>query len=302
MTRHRTRSCVLRERKTGFVDIFRTSPAENVCPNFYVLTHANGCTFAPLCDYCYLKSSLWFLPTPEAFSNTDRLVDEVRAWIGLDNLESYVLNSGNLSDSLTFEARRPLMGRLVELFRSEAEAAGRPHTLLLVTKGGTEECRGLLDTPPCRNVVVSFSVNSPEAAAALERGAAPVAERLTAARCLKQAGWRLRIRIDPMIRGYDYDSLIAEVRQLAPERITVGALRAEPNLLRHVNHGLFADLVPAADPKGYARYPLEERLAMFRRATEALAAVCPMGLCEEPEAVWKALGLDVEAKACNCGS
>jgi len=26
-----------------------------------------------------------------------------------------------------------------------------------------------------------------------------------------------------------------------------------------------------------------------------------MGLCEETPAVWKALGLDIEAKTCNCG-
>jgi len=47
-----------------------------------------------------------------------------------------VLNAGNLSDSLCFERDRPLVESLVALFRREAEASGRPHTLLLVTKGG----------------------------------------------------------------------------------------------------------------------------------------------------------------------
>ena len=77
-------------------------------PNFYVLAHADGCTFSPPCTYCYLKSSFWYLGGPRAFSNSDRLFAEVRRWIRRDRLESYVLNTGNLSDSLAFEDRRPL--------------------------------------------------------------------------------------------------------------------------------------------------------------------------------------------------
>lgn len=294
-------SCIaLRERKTPFIEILRTTPPRTVCPNFYLLAHANGCAFQPRCDYCYLKSSLWHLSVDAAFENTERMLADVRSWIARDGLETYVLNAGNLSDSLAFEEVRPMARALIEEFR-EAHAAGRPHTLLLVTKGGLRECRTLLDMPPCQNVIASFSVNSPEVAAAYERGAAAVADRMEAARRLRAAGWRVRIRVDPMFAAHDYAGIIAEVRALAPERVTLGTLRAEPHLLRVVDGGLFAALQRPPEPKGLARYALPVRLALYRAALEGLGGVCPVGLCEETRDVWDALGLDAEAKCCNCG-
>jgi len=289
-----------RTRQTKFVDIFRTTPTDTVCPNFYVLSHANGCTFAPLCAYCYLKSSFWYLAAPQVFTNTRQLLDEARAWLGRDGLESYMLNTGNLSDSLGFEEHRPLIAQLIEIFRAEAEAKGRKHTLLIVTKGGRKECDSLLQSKPCRNVIVSFSVNSPDAARKYESGAATVADRLAAARQLKSMGWRIRMRIDPMIAGFDYEWIVEQVAQLGPERITLGTLRADHSLPRYVNQSLFDELEPPAKAKGLARYPKAVRLALYHPAVKKLKSIAPIGLCEETPDIWDALGLDTDAKQCNC--
>jgi DNA repair photolyase len=288
-----------RKRRTKFVEIFRTTPTDTVCPNFYVLSHANGCTFAPLCEYCYLKSSFWYLAQPQVFTNTGRMLDEVRAWIGTDGLETYMLNTGNLSDSLGFEKHRPLVKQLIELFRNEAQAKGRKHSLLLVTKGGRRECQALLECQPCHNVIVSFSVNSPEAALLYESGAAPIADRIEVARKLKSLGWRVRIRFDPMIAGFDYSWVLDQVAQLGPERVTLGTLRADHRLPRFVSDGLFAELEPPKGAKGLARYPKSTRLALYRSAVQRLPGIT-IGLCEETKDVWEEMGLDTEAKQCNC--
>lgn len=300
MKRRGKRECVMRERKTRFVEIFRTTPTRTVCPNFYVLAHANGCTFSPRCAYCYLKSSFWYLKEQQAFTNIDKMEREVRAWIARDKLESYVLNMGNLSDSFAFEGVRPLVRRLVEVFRDTA--GGRKHALLLVTKGGTRDCSSLFEVEPCRNVIISFSVNNPEAARKYEKGAAPVQDRLQAARRLKAKGWRIRIRIDPMMLGFEYGWIVAQVKRLVPERVTLGSLRAERNLDRFTDNGLFVDLAPVADKRGLARYPKERRLALYRKAVKVLRGLCPIGLCEETPDVWRALGLSTRARSCNCGS
>ena len=294
-------ACELRPRSTAFVDLFRTTPAQTVCPNFYVLCHANGCLFEPNCSYCYLRSSLWHLSRPAAFSNVQEMLRQVRAWIARDGLETYVLNTGNLSDSLAFEDVRPAVSALVELFRREAEAPGRPHELLLVTKGGLAHCGALLDRPPCRNVIVSFSVNSRRAARRHERGAATVPERLAAAAKLMRRGWRVRMRIDPMILGFDYTWVIGRLARLAPERVTLGALRAEAGLLRVLKNPLFEALEPPPAAKAMARYPRAARMDLYRQAVGALAGVCPVALCEETEDVWRELGLDVAGRHCNCG-
>ena len=288
-------------RRSRFVDIFRTTPPKTVCPNFFVLAHANGCAFAPQCSYCYLKSSFRQQREHKAFVNMAALHKQVLRWINRDGLESYVLNSGNLSDSLSFEKMRPLIIDLIDLFRREAEAHNRPHILLLVTKGGLKECGPLLRLPPCRNVVISFSVNNRQAAVRHEAGAATVSSRLQAARQLMRKGWRVRMRIDPMILGYDYVKIIEQVRRLHPERVTLGTLRAEPGLELFVDHHLFDPLVKPEEPGGLARYPLSTRLALYRPAVRRLRAICPVGLCEETRDVWQALGLRWQDKPCNCG-
>ena len=294
-------SCQQRARKSRFIEIFRTTPPKTVCPNFFVLSHANGCAFMPRCRYCYLKSSFWYLSAPLAFSNVDQMVREVEAWIARDELETYILNSGNLSDSLAFEQTRPAMARLVEVFRQKAEAAGRPHSLLLVTKRGLHECRTLLETAPCRNVIVSFSINNDQAAKDHEPGAPPSAERLDAARRLRERGWRLRLRMDPMIEGYDYVETARQVKAARPERVTLGTLRAEAGLLRLGEDGLFDELEKPTEERAMARYPLGRRLALYRQATGVLLPEVPVALCEETLDVWLALGLNPDARACNCG-
>ena len=294
-----TRECTFRERQTRFIELLHKTPPKTVCPNFYLLAHANGCSFSPQCTYCYLKSSLWSMPKPQVFTNVDDMEKQVRAWINRDNMETYMLNLGNLSDSLSFEESRPLIARLVRLFREEAEARGRPHCMLLVTKGGRKQLQGLLEEEACQNVVVSFSVNAADAAAEYERGAASTPERLAALRALKKQGWRIRVRIDPMIRGFDYTGLIAKVKALRPERVTAGSLRAEPNLRRHGNNPLFEGLV---ESKGdlFARYPKEERIAMYQSVAKELLPICDVALCEESPEVWRATGLDPGPKKCNC--
>ena len=91
---------------------------------------------------------------------------------------------------------------------------------------------------------------------------------------MKSRGWRIRMRIDPMIRGFDYRGIAEQVRRLAPERVTLGTLRAEHNLPRYVGNGLFKELEKPADPKALARYPMNVRLALYRQATDVLSKVC----------------------------
>ena len=293
-------ACPKRDWMASIVAPIRTGHVDTVCPNFYVLAHAKGCNFQPQCAYCYLRDTTQYPPGNILNRDPEAMADEVVRWINTDDLLSYVLNTGNLSDSLCFEDLRPAMAGLVELFRVHAEARGRPHTLLLVTKGGLRHCAELLKIAPCRNVIVSFSLNTPAAAAEHEAGAAAPADRLAAAERLLQAGWRVRLRIDPMIQGYDYSELVEQVKQLRPERVTIGALRADGQLVKHVAPDVMAGVAPPHGPDGVWQYPREERLAMYRPVVEALRGTCSIGLCEEWPDIWQALGLPVSEKTCNC--
>lgn len=281
-----------------YLELLHKTPVDTVCPNFYLLDHAHGCNFD--CSYCFLKDPEYAHKRREVFTDKDRLFAELGDWLRRDDLETYLANTGNMADSLTFERERPLWGDLIEFMRENAEKKGRPHCLLVVTKAGPDACAAFFEQQPCRNIIISFSVNSPEAARVHEAGAAEPGDRLRAARRLKELGWRVRIRIDPMIKGFDYGPTIEEVRRLAPERVTLGSLRADPTLLP-VMAGVeaFRELELPADGS-IGRYSVAERLALYRPAVERLRDIASIGLCEETPAVWDALGLDTANKTCNC--
>ena len=288
----------LRERKSRFIRKLYPKPPQTVCPNMYVLDHANGCLFSPQCNYCYLKSTLGHMREHEAFTNVEQMAEEMRHWIARDDLDIYMLNAGTMSDSFSFEEVRPIVVQLVEVFRQYAK--GRPHTLLFLTKGGRRECQPLYSIEPCENVIVSFSVTHPDAARRFEKGAATIEDRLGAARELKALGWRLRMRIDPMFKGYDHTAIAEEVKALEPERVTLGSLRADPNLYRFIHDGTLDELEPPPGEGRPGRYPFEERLALYQQATAVLNGAFPVALCEEEAPMWDALGLDKEARPCNC--
>lgn len=288
----------LRERKSRFIRILYPEPPKTVCPNMYVLAHAAGCLFEPQCSYCYLKSTFGYLDGHEAFTNFDEMEREIRRWIARDDLPTYMLNAGTMCDPFSFEGVRPAAARLVDIFRDAA--CGRPHTLLFVTKGGAAECASLFEIEPCQSAIISFSVTHPEASARFECGAATVEDRLTTAAALKARGWRLRMRIDPMFLGYDHTGVARRVKALDPERVTLGTLRADPDLLRYVRDGTFDALNATPGGKRMARYALEDRLALYRQAIAVIGGQCPIALCEEEEAAWDALGLDKAARPCNC--
>lgn len=281
-----------------FIELLRSTPARTVCPNFYLFDHARGCNFN--CSYCFLRDTEYGRKERRIFTDTDRLFSELRDWIAKDGLETYLANSGNMTDGLSFENERPLWGDLVEFMREHAEKKNRPHTLLVVTKAGLNLCRAFLEHTPCRNIIVSFSINAPDAARDHERGAATTAERIEAARRLRELGWRVRVRLDPMIQGYDYSGVIEDIASVEPERVTLGTLRADPTLIPEVRGVEIFDKLDEPDAESIARYPRDVRMAMYRPAVERLSSICSMGLCEETEDVWLELGLDAANKTCNC--
>lgn len=282
----------------SYIELLRTTPAKTVCPNFYLFDHARGCNFN--CSYCFLRDMEYNRKERRIFDDTERIFTELGEWLAKDNLETYLANTGNMTDSFSYENERPLWGDLIEFMRENAEKKGRPHCLLAVTKAGLSLCGAFLDHKPCRNIIVSFSINAPLAARDHEPGAASTAERLQAAKRLRELGWRVRIRIDPMIKGYDYSGVTAEVAAIRPERVTLGTLRADPTLLPEVRDVDIFKQLEEPEPESIARYPLAERLAMYRSVADKLRNVTTLGLCEETEDVWNALGFDVVNKTCNC--
>jgi len=184
----------------------------------------------------------------------------------------------------------PLLPKALDYFADQ-----KTRSLLLVTKSADTsffEARESLPT-----VIVSFSVNSTPAAKLFEKGAPSPTERLRAAARLKALGWRLRIRLDPIIleTGIEhYEEVCKAIADLDPERVTIGSLRQYPGVHRFSPQAPRVGLEKADD--GRMRYAVEVRSDAYRRIAEWLGF--QPALCKETHIVWKALKW--RFSGCNC--
>lgn len=280
---------ILRERKSSFVSRFE--PHEG-CPGFWKLVLSNGCNFG--CRYCYLRGT--FRGTagpgkPVGFTND---WNQVREQIEQQTPPGTILNTGELADS--FSPRPPLLPDALDYFSAQED-----RTLLLVTKASVAALESLRGRKPSPSIIVSFSVSGETTWKLWEESTPSPLERLKAARLLRQEGWRVRIRIDPItLLSQDSNSQRAGETAIclmatSPwERITVGALRPLPPVYAMLPKGLAADLTKQGERY---RYPLDWRHEVFENIAKCLDF--QPGLCKEPQETWNALGWTNDGR-CNC--
>lgn len=271
----------MRERKSPFVRLFNKTPAGVCCPHFYELILSNGCPYD--CAYCYLRLTFRGNKGPVMFTNP---WERVRAEI--DKSSSGVFSTGELADSLAVIP--PLLWEAVEYFREQK------HKYLLLT---TMSCNVELfrEVKPTPQVIISFSINAPEIAAKYERLAPSPVVRLRAASELLELGWRVRIRLDPVVveGGLEiYRPICREISSIGVERVTVGTLRQYPGLYRFAPDAPRCGLRKALD--GRMRYPVSVRAGVYRAIAEWLGF--EPALCKETDEVWKLLGW--QFRGCNC--
>jgi spore photoproduct lyase len=271
----------VRERKSKFVKLFDKTPESIFCPHFYELVLSNGCPFN--CSYCYLKLTFRGKTNPVLFNND---WSEVQA--ELDAVDHGVFSTGELADSLAVIP--PLLEKAMDYFENQEN-----RYLLLLTKSANIDI--LKHRTPSRQIIASFSVNSMPAAREYEKGPPDPMKRLEAARELKDLGWRVRIRIDPIIleSGLEhYEPVCKSVSELSPEVVTIGTLRQYPGVHRFSKEAPRKGLKRA--PDGRMRYTTQRRIDTYKQISEWLGF--QPALCKEAVKMWEALGWVF--RECNC--
>ena len=264
-----------RRRKGPFVQRPKPAPPGIVEGRYYELVLSNGCPHR--CAYCYLQLTFKGNKEPTLYTNPWSEVQPE-----LDAVRSGVFTTGELADSLAIVP--PLLPAAIDYFSNQST-----RHLFLLTK--STNISVLESFKPCDQVSIGFSVNAPHISARYEHGAPHPYKRLEAAFRLKELGWRVHIRIDPIILEGDfflYNPLCLKIRELEPETISVGTLRSFKNLFKYNPRSPRRSLVPCFD--GRMRYPFQMRLDAYRRIADWLGRI-PY-LTKETERMWKALGWD----------
>jgi spore photoproduct lyase len=271
---------VARPRKSGFIRRF-DGTAGLVCNQFYQLILSNGCPFN--CRYCYLRLTLGGNQGPVIFTNPWLEVERQ-----LEKIPTGVFSTGELADSLAITS--PLLRPAVDYFRRQTDKF-----LFLTTK--STNIKALLEIRPTPQVWISFSVNAVKTWELFEKETPHPDERLAAAWRLKEAGWRVRIRIDPVIPEVGighYREVAQKVSALAPERVTVGLLKHFPRLPRGRREEPWKQL--AESPNGIKRYPMHLKAGILTSLADWLGF--QPAICRETPDLWEKLGW--KSHGCNC--
>lgn len=273
-----------RKRKSPFVKEFVNKYPKIVCPGFYELVLSNGCGYD--CDYCYLKGT---------FRGNVFYTDFTNPWSQikkeLDESGEGVYNTGELSDSLIYLPTN--FTKVMGYFHRQIDKF-----LLLVTKSNAQTLLNIADTLPTPNqqTIISFSINSTGAWNKYEHHTPSPVDRINGAMLLKDMGYRVRIRIDPIINEFwDYGEVANWMSWLKPELVTLGTLRHYP-FGRDYGVKDFGGLERGLD--GRLRYPLDKRVKVYRFFRKWIDKDIPVSLCKESMICWRELGW--ENKGCNC--
>ena len=270
-----------RERKSQFVRLFNKTPTGVVCPHFYELILSNGCPYD--CLYCYLKLTFRGKTKPTLFTNGwEQVKTEIEA------IREGVFSTGELADSLA--VLPPLLSKTMDYFETLYNKF-----LLLVTKSVNVNI--LRNREPSRQIILSFSVNSISAAERFEKGVPSPLERLSVADEMIKLGWRVRIRLDPVILESDIDSyedICKRLSYINPEMVTVGTLRQYPTLHNFAPNAPRIGMTRADD--GRLRYTIDQRVMAYKQIASWLGF--QPALCKETQEIWDLL--DWRFSGCNC--
>jgi spore photoproduct lyase len=271
-----------------------------VCPHFYELKWANGCNFN--CAWCYLNGTYRFLKRGKKphLKDINKILNHLDCFFNDVHSERFILNSGELSDSLLFENNgAPLTKKIIPKFMSQNK-----HKLLILTK--SDKVDNLLKINATEHVIASFSLNSFKVAELWEK-APRIKDRIKAAQKLYNLGYIVRVRIDPMvpIKNWkkEYTSLIDNIfDRLTPERITLGSLRGLQSTINNSKDLSWTKYLTETSNWG-KKVDTGHRFTMYSAIINHLRSnfdYNDVALCKETIDIWNKLNLDYSKIKCNC--
>jgi len=300
------------------VDVFEMPDSRMKCPHFERLKLAsNGCFYQ--CDWCYLKLTYRAaFPYIAVRAEYDNIKSQLMKRLSQFN-QPVMFNSGELADSLAMEHLTRAGREFIPWFGQSENGY-----LFMLTK--SDNVDDILDMPHNEHTIIAWSMNNGNISRKYEIGAPSFERRLEAAVKVENAGYPVRIRLDPIVpfQGWqeEYKETIRQIfEKISPERITIGTLRFEPgfynmrnsffttgpdlpSLLEQMTQMFPPETIPGfRKPKsGKYSFSEERRVEIFDYIIKEIRKVsdCRIALCKESAPVWNRLNLDLSNCGCVC--
>ena len=270
-----------------------------VCPHFLELKWAYGCPYD--CAWCYLKGTFRFQPkgTSPVVKPYEKIELHTRKFLEeVKNPE--ILNTGEIADSLMHENDElPFSKFIIPIFETQ-----ELHKVLFLTK--SSNVANLLELEPHNQAIISFSLNAIPVAKRWEK-APPVLKRIEAAKKVFDAGYEVRIRIDPMVPLEKWQEHYFQLLEILfdnfnPERITLGSLRGLQSTINGCTDKSWTHYLEESSNWG-KKINFKKRYAIYFAIVDQLKtkySFNEVALCKETVEMWDALKMDYKKIRCNC--
>jgi len=270
-----------------------------VCPHFLELKWAYGCPYD--CAWCYLKGTFRFRPNgtspvvkpyEKIELHTQKFLEEART--------PEILNTGEIADSLMHEnVGLPFSKFIITIFETQEF-----HKVLFLTK--SSNVKNLLEIEPHNQVIISFSLNAVPVAQRWEK-APSVLKRIEAAKKVFEAGYEVRIRIDPVVPIENWQEHYLELvdiifQNFMPERITLGSLRGLQSTVNGCTDKSWVKYLKESSNWG-KKIDFKTRYIMYSTIIQQLKTKYNfkrIALCKETVQMWNILKMDYQKIRCNC--
>lgn len=264
------------------------------CPGFWNLGIGTFCRHG--CTYCFLNLTMRIRPLCIEHMNLSRLKVNLKSFNKKNGPINALLNAGETSDPLDNEPLLNIWNKIVELIKNSG------NQILCLTKSNNVDHIPEPNSELSDSVIYSWSINPESVVQRYEPNTASSGERLEAAKILKNLGYKIRFRIDPILpvrfmeiishgNPYsltdidleDYFKLIDQFSKIEPEMITFGTFRALPPLFNFLLDTTFKKEYFYKNGKRFRlpnniRFYIYEHLGTY---TKDLLG-CHIAICKDP--------------------
>jgi spore photoproduct lyase len=278
------------EAKEGFgLGLCPVASEKTRCCNLLTLDAIESCGFD--CSYCSIQS--FYNQNTITFDSTfkEKLLN-----LKLDPNKTYHIGTGQASDSLMFGNREGVLDALFEFARKNPN-------VILEFKTKSDNISYLLENDVPKNILCTWSLNTPTIIENEEHLTASLDKRITAARKIADKGVKVGFHFHPIVEyeGYldEYQSVYEKlILQFDPSEVALvsfGTLTFIKPVIKQLREREFRTKItqiPHEDASGKTSYPQEIKIEMFQHAYESFKP-WQQGknrvffyLCMEPHELW----------------
>ena len=236
------------------------------CCNLLTLDAVESCGFD--CSYCSIQS--FYKQNTITFDSgfKDKLLN-----LNLDKNKTYHIGTGQASDSLMFGNREGVLDALFAFARNNPN-------VILEFKTKSDNIKYLLENDVPKNILCTWSLNTPTIIENEEHLTASLEKRINAARTLADKGVKVGFHFHPIVEyvGYldeyqkIYEELIVKFKPSEVALVSFGTLTFIKPVIKQLRGREFhtkITQIPHEDASGKTSYPDTTKVEMFKHAYES---------------------------------